>query len=138
MSEIGDELRQYCDGLYKGAPNYMTLMALADRINAEMAELPLGKDGKPIRVGETVYGEDGKAWHVEGITLGRWARYAEDHVVHATGDSDQWRDLLPEWLTHERPDSLEQIAREIEEADVAVSKDWAARIRRLAEREDGR
>lgn len=132
MSKASDELREYCKGLYKGAPNYMTLMAIADRIDAEMVELPKDADGVPIRVGDTVYGEDGRAWHVEGISLGRWAKWAEGHVVHAMGDSGQWRDLMPEWLTHERPDSLERIAEEIEKADVDGCTDWAGRIRKLA------
>lgn len=38
--KVSDELREYCKGLYKGGPNYMTLMAIADRIDSEMVELP--------------------------------------------------------------------------------------------------
>lgn len=30
--KISDELRRYCKGLYKGAPNYRALMAIAERI----------------------------------------------------------------------------------------------------------
>lgn len=138
MSKISDELRQYCKDLHKGAPNYMTLMAIADRIDAEMAELPRGKDGKPIRVGETVYGEDDKAWCVRGVVIGQWTEHTKSPVVYATGDSGQWRNLLPWLLTHERPDSWERIADEIEESDVDGCTDWADCIRRLAEREDGR
>lgn len=160
MSEISDMLRDSADDMERnpGVDQHLGpefLRGLTDRIDTEMAELPRGKDGKPIHVGETVYGEDGKEWHVEGITLGRWARYAEDHVVHTTGDSGQWRDLLPEWLTNERPDSLERIADEIAGAKNWCDRNgiynaiihsisskqldnWADRIRRLAKREDAR
>lgn len=126
---------------------YNCLMTIADRIDAEMVEWPLGKDGKPIRVGETVYGEDGRAWHVEGVVTGRWTEYTESPVVYATGDSGQWRNLLPWLLTHERPDSWERIADELEEwcNSVDVDRDacgepreLARRIRRLAEREEKR
>lgn len=46
--------------------------------------------------------------------------------------------VRPDVLTHERPDSLERIAQEIEEAGVDGCTDWAERIRRLAGREDER
>lgn len=140
MSEIGDELRKVADEW-----DVTPLYALADRIDAEMAELPRGKDGKPIRVGETVYGEDDKAWCVRGVVIGQWTEHTKSPVVYATGDSGQWRNLLPWLLAHERPDSLERIADEIDEmVDAAHSADdncerladLADRIRRLAEMED--
>lgn len=124
---------------------YNCLMTIADRIDAEMMELPRGKDGKPIRVGETVCSEDGRAWHVEGVVIGRWTEYTNSNVVYATGDSGQWRNLMPCLLTHERPDSFERIADELDEmvdgpgpADDVCEKlaDLADRIRRLAEREE--
>lgn len=124
---------------------YNCLMTIADRIDAEMVEWPLGADRKPILVGETVYGEDGKAWHVEGVVIGQWTEHTKLPVVHATGDSGQWRNLLPHLLTHEHPDSLERIADELDawcdQVDVdgnasGEPRELAARIRRLAERED--
>lgn len=120
----------------------------ADRIDAEMAELPRGKDDKPIRVGDTVYGEDGRAWHVRGVTIGEKS-IAHPDIIRATSDAEQLRYLKPEWLDHERPDSWERIADELEEwsEDNRVNGDgevfdraaeFSERIRRLASREDGR
>lgn len=142
MSEIGDELRKVADEW-----DVTPLYALADRTDAEMAELPRGKDGRPIRVGETVYGEDGRAWHVRGVTIGEKSIAHPEHVIRATSDAEQLRYLKPEWLTHERPDSWERIAQELEawcdRVDVdrdacGEPRELARRIRRLAEREDGR
>lgn len=142
MSRISDELREWA----AAQCNSLALYKLADRIDAEMVELPRGKDGKPIHVGETVYGEDGKAWCVEGVVIGRWTEYTESPVVYATGDSGQWRNLLPWLLTHERPDSWERITQELEDMSehfrmtdqesFSALLDFADRIRRLAERED--
>lgn len=62
----------------------------------------IGKDGKQIVVGETVYGQDAKAWEVTGF------RYNSHHsVIGKNGDSI--RDLRPEWLSHEKPDTYEDI-----------------------------
>lgn len=133
MSKISDELRAAANLTLKyGSDDYNRIHNLADRIDAEMVELPRGKDGRPIHLGETVYGEGGMAWHVEGVVIGRWTEYADSPVVYATDDSGQWRNLLPWLLTHERPDSLERIADEIEKADVDGCIDWADRIRKLA------
>ncbi|RGJ47447.1 hypothetical protein DXD59_00690 [Olsenella sp. TM06-36] len=145
-SNLRDLARRWSENKSIKPGVYNCLMTIADRIDAEMAELPRGKDGKPIRVGETVYGEDGRAWHVEGVVIGRWTEYTESPVVYATGDSGQWRNLLPWLLTHERPDSWERIADELEryvndscgedEIDGATAStlvDFADRIRRMAE-----
>lgn len=151
MSKISDELRTYAewwsDSIYTKS-SAEKLRALADRIDAEMAELPRGKDGKSIRVGETVYGEDGKAWCVRGVVIGQWTEHTKSPVVYATGDSGKWRNLLPWLLTHERPDSWERIAQELDElcddeaterrirvSDQDALRKFAERIRRLAERE---
>ena len=145
-SNLRDLARRWSENKSIKPGVYNCLMTIADRIDAEMAELPRGKDSKPIRVGETVYGEDGRAWHVEGVVIGRWTEYTESPVVYATGDSGQWRNLLPWLLTHERPDSWERIADELEryvndscgedEIDGATAStlvDFADRIRRMAE-----
>lgn len=136
MSKISKELRKVADEW-----DVTPLYKLADRIDVEMVELPKDKDGKPIHVGDTVfdrngnkqvaliielYGEEGPGWEVN------------------TGYSAS---LSPSVLTHERPDSLERIADELDEmVDAAQSADdgcekladLADRIRRLAEREDKR
>lgn len=141
MSDISRELRKVADKWY-----VTPLYALADRIDAEMAELPRGRDGRPIRVGDTVYGEDGRAWHVRGVTIGEKSIAHPEHVIRATSDAEQLRYLKPEWLTHERPDSLGRIADELEEwsednrvnGDSEVfsrAREIADRIRRLASKE---
>lgn len=146
MSDISRELRKVADECLIGVAN-TRVSDLADRIDAEMVELPRGKDGSPIHVGDTVYDEDGGAWHVEGISIGRWSKLARKNLVQAKDDSGKWRDLLPKQLTHERPDSWERIADELEEWCNSVDVDGdacgeprelARRIRRLASREEER
>lgn len=152
MSAIGDELRLVADDMERNPGvvqhfNPQLLRRFADRIDAEMAELPRGKDGRPIRVGETVYGEDGKPWHVQSITIGELST-TPSRVIRALNGACERRYLKPEWLTHERPDSLERIAQELDdmserfratdEESFSSLLDFAQRIRRLAEREDER
>lgn len=150
MAKISDEIREWVRrALADEHMDLRELGALADRIDAEMAELPRGKDGRPIHVGETVYGEDGRAWHVRGVTIGEKSIAHPEHVIRATSDAEQLRYLKPEWLTHERPDSLERIADELDEwsednrvnGDDEVFRragDLADRIRKLAKREGTR
>lgn len=152
MSAIGDELREFVKTKerYMCSASRSELLGLADRIDSEIVELPRGKDGKPIRVGETVYGEDGNAWRVRGVTINLVTDTWRDRPVHATDEFDNWSDLKPECLTHERPDSLERIADELDEWRFEHMRDleadglndmslFADRIRRLAkEREHER
>lgn len=140
MSEISDELREYCKGLYKGGPNYMTLMAIADRIDSEMVELPKDADGKPIHVGDTVY----------GCRSGMKMTISELRMTATGWSISTSRGYLTDAeLTHTRPDSLESIADELEGLSVdsmtsdtnllsSCALDLAKRIRRLAEREGKR
>lgn len=113
----------------------------ADRIDAEMVELPRGRDGRPIHIGDTVYDGYDDALTVESMTLSD--RYAR---VKASGKRAVYDGLDPERLTHERPDSWERIADELEryvndscgedEIDGATAStlvDFAERIRRMAE-----
>ena len=141
MAKISDELREWAGLLETSAYTKVTaekISAIADRIDAEMAELPRDKDGKPIHVGDTVYGKDGKAWCVRGVTIGEMSE-ALRCTISVASDTDGWRHIRAEWFAHERPDSLERIADEIEESDVDGCTDWANRIRRLAkERGHGR
>lgn len=55
-----------------------------------------GADGLPIRIGDTVYGEDGHAWRVLRIVAGK------RHCVQGS-DGRVTRGLLPSWLTHAVP-----------------------------------
>lgn len=169
MSEIGDELRRFSDAIdgyakakvdlfdddlgcisylnsddiTKGAFTTKWFRNIADRIDAEMAELPRDKNGKPIRVGETVFAKDdpGTSWGVRYIEL---SRDREPSIGIESGGVNTYRP--PSCLTHERPDSLERIADEFDEwrfehMHYLVADDlndlglFAERIRKLAERE---
>lgn len=154
MSEISDELRLSADDMERNqgvcqqfSPNF--LRELADRIDDAMVEWPLGADKKPVKPSQTVYDEYGRAWHVRGVTIGESPIVWDDHNVHVTSDAGEWHCFKPEWLTHERPDSWERIADELDEwrfehMHYLVADDlndlglFAERTRRLAEREDGR
>ena len=148
MAKISDEIREWVRrALADEHMDLRELDALADRVDRETVELPRDRDGVPIHVGETVYGEDGRAWHVRGVTIGEKSIAHPEHVIRATSDAEQLRDLKPEWLTHERPDSWERIADELDawcdSSDVdgdacAKPRTLADRIRKLAKREGAR
>jgi hypothetical protein len=116
---------------------------IAGRIDAEMVELPLGGDGRPIRPEEVAYHKDGSEFLVTVMRLtdcGWMLLRPGDRVYYSPGD-----------LYHERPDSLARIAddmrAEIEPlehgsfaSDDALDalRDYEARIRALAGKEDTR
>lgn len=109
----------------------------------QVMPLPRGKDGKAIRIGDVVYGEDGRKWLVRGIHYGETKHSGPVHQVHAVDEQRRWRDLKPEWLTHERLDSWERIAGDIKsfyEDHAFISQstldEFSDRIRKLAEKED--
>lgn len=152
MSSISDELRDYGRRLVSNASPFNCTFGdirayqdeLADRIDAEMVELPRDRDGVPIHVGDTVYGEDGMAYEVVSISFGRWPGGV---TVHAVDGFSKWRDLIPGKMAHISQDSWERIADELEAwcdgADVdgdACDKprELADRIRKLAERKEGK
>lgn len=140
MSDISRELRKVADECLIGVAN-TRVSDLADRIDAEMAELPRGKDGRPIRIGETVFTNDdpGTSWCVRYIEM----RLDREHSIGIESSGvNTYRP--PSCLTHERPDSLERIADELDDmvdsadsADDGCEKlaDLAERIRRLASKE---
>lgn len=141
--KISDEIRAWCDG----GDTVKDLRALADRIDDEMVELPKDKDGVPIHAGDVVCGDDGKAWRVHEIVLLAVTESVRKFSVKAVCDDGAKRGLRPEWLSHERPDSLESIADELEGLSVdsmvgdidllsSCALDLAKRIRRLAAKED--
>ena len=132
MSKASDELRDFVEENDLYASQIAKLNTIADRIDAEMVELPRDKDGEPIHLGDTVYDKYGIAWHVRGVTLTYDAASTSNCVIRAGSEKGGIRGLNPEMLTHERPDSLERIADEIEEADVDGCTDWADRIRKFA------
>ena len=104
-----------------------------DRLTAYAHNLarksPLASDGRPLRIGETVWGQDGSGFTVEGVGPEFvWGR-AEGTKTH--------KRLRPEWLTHDAPDSWEAVerdARTIDECctDLMSVADLVARCKRLA------
>jgi hypothetical protein len=129
MSTIGDELREWA---YAHASDVgkRRLGRIADRIDSEMVELPVGADGRPIHPEEVAYCKDGSEFLVRVMRLtdcGWMLLRPCDGEYHSPGD-----------LYHERPDSWERIADEIEEAGVDGATGWAGRIRALAGKGDGR
>lgn len=135
MISISDELRGITS-----TDDYDELRYLADRIDAEMMELPRDRDGSPIHVGDTVYLDDGRKAKVTRIQLSE-----REHSIGFTVCGDFFA-LWPEDLTHTNPDSWERIANELEEwsEDNRVNgsgevfyraRQLSDRIRRLAKRE---
>lgn len=105
------------------------------RLNAKLSGHPepinklVGKDGKPIRRGQILYGEDGRAWKVD--------RY-DGHYLWTENDEKR---LRPEWLTHEKPeqtdsfDLLVNTLRSVGDGYVLQKSDCSAladRIEKLA------
>lgn len=138
---ISDELRVWCDfycdrPIYKG--DFEKLRYLADRIDAEMVELPRDADGVPIHVRDMVYLDDGRRACAAEIGI------KDEYVLINCWDGSRYVVYPPSDITHNRPDSLERIADELEKwcdsADVdgdtcGKPRDLAERIRRLAKEE---
>ena len=142
MSKLSDDIREWCDDAYSGRKIRTTkdLYAIADLIDHEMVELPKDRDGRPIHVGDTVYLDDGSKAVVTCIKIERGSHGDEFKLL------DESFSRLPNYLTHERHDSLKRIADELEGLSVdsmvgdidllsSCALDLAKRIRRLAERE---
>lgn len=141
---VNDELRKLTADYSKSVMPW-ELYEIAARIDAEMAELPRGKDGRPIHVDDTLYDSDGTQWTVTHIYY-----YSPDDgpdVVAQHGNAEiNFEPSDYHGMTHERPDSWERITQELEDMSEnfrATDKesfsallDFADRIRRLAEMED--
>lgn len=146
MSAIGDELRLVADDMERNpdvvqhfSPAF--LRGLACRIDDAMVEWPLGADKKPIKPSQTVYkainGDDGEyVVHSLRCSVPGWVA-----LIKRVG-TDSSCIVRPDVLTHERPDSLERIADELDawcdQVDVdgnacGEPRELARRIRRLAE-----
>lgn len=79
----------------------------------------LDSDDVRINKGDIVYGHsDGKAWRVTDVFCG-------DYPVWAVDDEGNCRELKPEWLTHEKPDSFKQVAEDalMDSVDYCVKHD---------------
>lgn len=143
---IGDEIRKWCAsendtecGGFVTKVSFDELSTLADRIDAEMFELPRDRDGVPIHVGDTVYLDDGRTAKVTRIGIGM-----DEDSIYTVVYGDDFS-LTPGYVTHERPDSFERIADELEAWCNSVDvngdtckkpRDLADRIRKLSEKED--
>ncbi len=141
MGAIGDEIREFVRRSY--ADEHMDpkeLLALADRVDAELVELPRDRDGVPIHVGDTVYLDDGHMAKVVRIELMQTKSCIDCWV--SGGKSVGY---LPSGISHKPADSWEHIANELEawcdDADVdgdacEKPRDIVERIRKLAAKED--
>ena len=93
-------------------PNYFSLNGRNGSSYYEMGERvkrPVinDKDNKAICIGEIVYGQDGKAWEVTGFNY-------NSHYSVQGKNGDAVRDLKPEWLSHEKPMTPEDIEKYLE------------------------
>lgn len=140
MSKISDELRAAANLTLKyGSDDYNRIHNLADRIDAEMVELPKSADGK-IWTGREMGFWTGAAdgdWHKFNSLA-----YINDRWCVEDNDFERYP-AVSVW--YERPDSLERIANELEAWCDRVDVDGdacdkprvlAERIRKLAEKED--
>lgn len=138
MAKISDELREFADTEVLSAIQISDLKHMAKRIDAEMVELPKDADGVLIHVGDTVWGcISGMQMAVRQLRLtDRWT------ISTDTGFAPK-----VSAVTHTAPESLERIADEMDnfaDANYASGllkqgiKDFAERIRKLAEKEGER
>lgn len=131
--KISDDIRELAGeaGIYSNACG--KLRELADRIDNEMIELPKDRDGVPIRVGDTVYLLSGNTYNVKEISILSQTAYPT-----CEAPDGKTYEFLPGGLSHERPDSLERIADDIEARLGTGTIDWSTlstlvdRIRKLA------
>ena len=134
---ISDELREFADAEVLSAIQISDLKHMADRIDAEMVELPRDRDGVPIHAGDTVYMSNGRKVHVSRVNIAR------DHTSIDSGpcgNGPLFFAIEPTRFTHTRPDSLEHIARDLEDwAEGSISgsaQSFANRIRELAKEDE--
>lgn len=93
-----------------------------------------GKDGEPIKPGDTVFGENGEAWQVIGIGATHYPIIAVQPGHRSNG---KFQRLKPKWLTHERPARkpkdiaalMERFADENECPDRDTLRQWAKELK---------
>ena len=71
-------------------------------------EIPLltAKDGKLIKMHDVFYGEDGKGWTIRAL--------GDEYVWGEC--NGEYKRLKPEWLTSKKPDSWEQLEKDLTQA----------------------
>lgn len=146
--KISDAIRKWCDLAEADSFPCDELRELADRIDNEMVELPKDRDGVPIRVGDTVYLLNGNTYNVKEISILSQTAYPT-----CEAPDGKTYEFLPGGLSHERPDSFERIADELEVAkgwcdqngehscivssvSTKTLQEWADRIRKLAKEDE--
>lgn len=104
MAKIGDEIRDFVKRSY--ADEYMVpmeLLAIADRIDAEMVELPKDADGEYIHIGDVMeWCDSGETLTVEGI--------GSDVLFYIDGENAEWTAARNKRHHHEP--TVEDVLRE--------------------------
>lgn len=131
---ISDEIRSFVKRSY--ADEHMDpreLLAIADRVDRELVELPKDMDWVPIHVNDLVYADGVKACVTE-IDI------KDDCYVIDCWDGSKHVSYHPSGISHDRHDSFERIADELDnfaDANYASGllkqgiKDFSDRIRKL-------
>ena len=104
MAKIGDEIRDFVKRSYKD--EYMDpkeLLAIADRIDAVMVELPKDADGEYIHIGDVMeWCDSGETLTVEGI--------GSDVLFYIDGENTEWTAARNKRHHHEP--TVEDVLRE--------------------------
>lgn len=104
MSKISDELRAAANMLFlSGSNGYNVLIGLADRIDAEMVELPKDADGEYIHIGDVMeWCDSGETLTVEGI--------GSDVLFYIDGENAEWTAARNK--RHHHAPTVEDVLRE--------------------------
>lgn len=145
--KVSDEIRNWCEfedgtecGDFVTKASFDKLCALADRIDAELVELPKDADGAPIHVGDTVYLDDGHMAKVVRIEL-----MQTESCIDCWVSGGKSVGYLPSGISHKPADSWEHIANELEawcdrvdvDGDACEKpRDIVERIRKLAKEDE--
>lgn len=107
MSKISDDLRAAANMLFlSGSNGYNVLIGLADRIDAEMVELPKDADGEYIHIGDVMeWCDSGETLTVEGI--------GSDVLFYIDGENAEWTAARNKRHHHEP--TVEDVLREFAE-----------------------
>ena len=148
MTKISDDIREFVRRSYEDEHmDPRELLAIADRADTEMVELPKDADGREVPLDtKELYDANGKRVPITSFTFkcgiyGRWSYWKAFSPAARCKDGMFYVDGL--YLTP--PDSWERIANELEGLSVDSSDNYyvsthcsklADRIRKLAAKED--
>ena len=103
MAKISDEMREWCDKIDPKREGFWNLRELADRIDAEMVELPKSADGEYIHIGDVMeWCDSGETLTVEGI--------GSDVLFYIDGENAEWTAARNKRHHHEP--TVEDVLRE--------------------------